>query len=148
MSAASAPNVQASGRRPTPPLPVPEQPMRPTRHLLRTTLLAATLTAGAATVAAAQARPDSAGRVVPAQPPRTPMDSARMQAAMMSPMIGQMMQAMLRSTLAALTEPEVADQMATFSRNYFDALVAKGFTRDEALRIVLAHGIPGLRAGQ
>ena len=119
--------------------------MRPIRHLLRTTLLAAALAAGTATVAAAQARPDSAAR---ARPPRTEMDSAQMHAAMMSPMIGQMMQAMLRSTLAALSEPEVAEQMATFTRNYYDALVAKGFTRDEALRIVLAHGIPGMRAGQ
>ena len=119
--------------------------MRPIRHLLRTTLLAAALAAGTATVAAAQARPDSAAR---ARPPRAAMDSAQMQAALMSPMIGQMMQAMLRSTLAALSEPEVAEQMATFTRNYYDALVAKGFSRDEALRIVLAHGIPGMRAGQ
>lgn len=115
------------------------------RSLLRAALLAAALAAGGATAAAAQARPDSAGA---ARPPRTAMDSAQLQAAMMSPMIGQMMQAMLRSTLAALADPQVTEQMATFTRNYFDALVAKGFTREEALRIVLAHGIPGMRAGQ
>ena len=118
--------------------------MPPTR-LARTALLAAALAAGTAASSAAQARPDSVERP---RAPRTAMDSAQMEVASMSPMIAQMTQAMLRSTLAALADPQVVDQMATFTRTYFDALVAKGFTREEALRIVLAHGIPGLRAGQ
>ena len=43
--------------------------------------------------------------------------------------------------LAVLTQPEVAERIAAFTRSYYDALVAKGFSADEALRIVLAHGV-------
>ena len=60
----------------------------------------------------------------------------------MMPMWGKMMTAMMRSTLEILTQPETARQMATFTKNYFDALVAKGFTREESLRIVMAVGVP------
>jgi hypothetical protein len=40
--------------------------------------------------------------------------------------------------VAVLTRPEVAEQLATFTRNYFEALLHKGFSRDESLRIVAA----------
>ncbi len=45
-------------------------------------------------------------------------------------------QAQIQARLTVLTRADVAEQLATFTRNYFDALVHKGFTRDEALRIV------------
>jgi hypothetical protein len=45
-------------------------------------------------------------------------------------------QAQVQARLALLTRADVAEQLATFARNYFDALIHKGFTRDEALRIV------------
>jgi hypothetical protein len=48
---------------------------------------------------------------------------------------------MLGTWLSALTRPEVAERIAAFTRNYYDALVAKGFSADEALRIVMAHGV-------
>ena len=57
-------------------------------------------------------------------------------------MMGQMMAQMLEMTFTVLARPETADRAAAFTRNYFDALVKKGFTRDEAFRLVLAHGIP------
>ncbi len=47
-------------------------------------------------------------------------------------------QAQVLTRLAVLTRPEVAQQLATFTRNYFEALLHKGFSRDEALRIVAA----------
>jgi hypothetical protein len=49
-------------------------------------------------------------------------------------------QAQVMARLAVLTRPEVAEQLAIFTRNYFDALLHKGFSRDEALRIVAATG--------
>src|SRR3954466_852116 len=53
---------------------------------------------------------------------------------MMEPMMGQMMTTMVSSMLDALAKPENTQRMATFTKNYFDALMGKGFTRDEAFR--------------
>jgi hypothetical protein len=95
-----------------------------------------------------QARSDTT-RV--SRPPTTQIErpTAEMQQQLdaMTPMMGQMMQSMMRGTLAVLVQRETADQLATFTANYFDALVQKGFTREEALRIVMAHGIPTLPTG-
>ncbi|HMC54578.1 MAG TPA: hypothetical protein VKH19_05360 [Gemmatimonadaceae bacterium] len=57
-------------------------------------------------------------------------------------MMGKMMTLMLESAFTVLAQPETADRAAMFTKNYFDALMKKGFTRDEAFRLVLAHGIP------
>jgi hypothetical protein len=46
--------------------------------------------------------------------------------------------------LKALAKPESADQLATFMKNYRDALLAKGFTREEALQIVRGTGMPSM----
>ncbi len=35
-----------------------------------------------------------------------------------------------------LAKPETAQNLATFVRNLYDALISKGFSKDEALRIV------------
>jgi hypothetical protein len=79
-----------------------------------------------------------------AQDPTPGMDKAQMDAqmAMMGPMMSQMMQSMLQGMLLQLAKPETAQNLATFTKNYFDALVAKGFTREEAIRIVVAVGMP------
>jgi rRNA processing protein Krr1/Pno1 len=66
----------------------------------------------------------------------------------MGPMMRANMQAMMEATLTVLARKETADQMATFAKNYLDALVAKGFSREEALRLVAAHAptlVPGVR---
>ena len=103
----------------------------------------------------AQARRDTARAA--AQRPQRPMPDTtaahtdfHLQAQMdsMGPMMAQMAHAMMQAQLGVLARRETADQMATFAKNYFDALVAKGFTREEAMRIVLAHGIPNPRWGQ
>ena len=97
-----------------------------------------------ASVAVAEAQDPAPRTVPPRAAPRTQPDSAEAADAMsaMMPMWGRMMTAMMRGTLAVLAEPETAQQMAAFNRNYFDALVAKGFTRAEALQIVIAVGVP------
>ena len=122
---------------------------RATATTTASALLLAALTLAAAPDLQAQARPDSTRAAGAAQPTRQPpMEAQQEQLAAMAPMMGQMMQVMLQSTLRALAMPESAEQLATFTRNYYDALVAKGFTRDEALRIVMAHGIPATPTGR
>jgi hypothetical protein len=118
-----------------------------------TALLLGALAAGASPALQAQVRPDTTR--APAQPaPPAPQggqpteQGVRQQMETMGPMMGQMMQAMMESMLAALARPETAERIATFTKNYFDALVAKGFTREDALRIVMAHGIPAMPGGR
>jgi len=67
--------------------------------------------------------------------------------AMMGPMMGQMMEAMMEGMLRVLSKPENAERLAAFTRNYYDALVRKGFTKDEALQIVIAAGMPRVPTG-
>ena len=70
---------------------------------------------------------------------REQMDSAM---GMMGPMMSQMAEATMAATLRALTKPEAAEQLATFSRNYYNALIKKGFTKDQALSIVMSVRVP------
>ena len=60
----------------------------------------------------------------------------------MMPMMGNMVQALTQSSMAALAEPKTAEHLAKFIRNYHQALVAEGFTREEAMRIVVSIGFP------
>ncbi len=78
------------------------------------------------------------------QPARHDSTQAQIEAmqGMMGPMMGQMMQSMMEGTLRVLAKPETADQLATFTRNYYDALIRKGFTKAEALEIVTKIGVP------
>lgn len=43
---------------------------------------------------------------------------------------------MMAGMVDLMARPETADKLATFTRNYYEALVKKGFTKEEALRIV------------
>jgi hypothetical protein len=62
----------------------------------------------------------------------------------MTPMLAQL----VKAGLAAIATPEAADQLATFSRNYHDALVERGFSETDALTLVAAHGAGLLRGGR
>lgn len=62
----------------------------------------------------------------------------------MLPFMGQMMKIMLHVQFEVLAEPETADKLATFTRNYYEALLKKGFSKDEALKIVMNMQIPSL----
>ena len=83
-------------------------------------------------------------RAVSQQP--TVSDSLRAQmaqtSAMMGPMMGPMMEAMMEGMLRVMARPENADRLATFTKNYYDALIRKGFTKEQALQIVIATGMP------
>lgn len=99
---------------------------------VRPLLLALALTVGSATAASAQE-----GKVKQAE-----ADSMAAAMELMTPMMGKMAAAMLLGVLEVLNDPATVEKLATFNRRYFDALVAKGFTREEALRIVMAVGVP------
>ena len=80
-----------------------------------------------------------------AQRPTSPDSMQRqMQQAsqMMVPMMQQMAVVMMEGTLTALAKPENADRLADFTRHYYDALIKRGFTKEEALQIVLSTGFP------
>ncbi len=54
-----------------------------------------------------------------------------------------MAEAMVGAQLKVLSKPETAEQLATFTHNYYEALVKKGFTKSEALQIVTSvQGLP------
>ncbi|HKO17033.1 MAG TPA: hypothetical protein VJU87_12400 [Gemmatimonadaceae bacterium] len=100
--------------------------------------------AGTPSITQAQVR-DTTRAASTAQP--TP-EMMQAQMAMMAPMMGQMAQAMMQAMVAVLARPETTEHLATFTKNYYDALLAKGFTKDDALRIVMAHGIPMMPAAR
>lgn len=62
----------------------------------------------------------------------------------MTPMFGQMMRAMMTATFDVLSQPESAEKLASFTRNYYDALIKKGFTKKEALNIAMSVGMPSM----
>jgi hypothetical protein len=93
-------------------------------------------------VAEGQVR-DTTGRS--ASRSREAVDSAM---TMMGPMMSRMAESTMAATLRALSRPEAAEQLATFSRNYYDALIRKGFTKEQALGIVMSVRVPLGTAGR
>jgi hypothetical protein len=64
------------------------------------------------------------------------------------PDFGPMLARIVNAGLAAISTPEAAEQLATFSRNYHDALVARGFSEADSVALVAAHGSALLRGRQ
>ena len=90
--------------------------------------------------------------LVAASPPslqaqRDSAQFAQMQG-MMGPMMEQMMTAGMTATLKVLAKPESAQELATFVKNFYDALISKGFTKEDALKIVMAIGMPHPTGGR
>lgn len=65
----------------------------------------------------------------------------------MNPFFTQMMQSMMTGLLGVLSHPESAEHLASFTRNYYEALMRRGFTAEEALRLTAAVGFPTLGGG-
>ncbi len=61
---------------------------------------------------------------------------------------GQAFANALSGLLDTLTKPEVAQKFAKYKHNYYLALIKEGFTADEALKIVIASGDPGIPGDQ
>jgi hypothetical protein len=79
-------------------------------------------------------------RHVRAQQPTAPNPEQMQQ--MMGPMMAQMATVMLEATFTALAKPENTERLADFTKHYYDALIKRGFTKEEALQIVVGTGIP------
>jgi hypothetical protein len=62
----------------------------------------------------------------------------------MAPAFGMMAQNMMDGIYTGLAKPETAKKLAKFMRNYFDALIAEGFTKEEAIQIIKAFAIPSM----
>ena len=79
-----------------------------------------------------------------------PLDSAGMSGffGSMVPMQIRAATMTLEATWATLAKPESAAHLADFTKNYYDALMARGFTKDQALAIVMAVGIPHSTPGR
>lgn len=78
----------------------------------------------------------------------TAEEMREMMQGVMGPMMGEMMASMLKSMSKTMAEPEIAQNLATFTRNYYQALVDRGFTEEEALKIVTSSGFPTLAGGK
>jgi hypothetical protein len=88
----------------------------------------------------------SVARPARAQDPTMP-DSLAMMQEFMGPMMGSMMSNMMDAMLTLLARPESAEKLATFTRNYYEALRRKGFTDEQALRLTAAIGFPAMGGG-
>jgi hypothetical protein len=79
---------------------------------------------------------------------KTAKEQAQIQAQMeqMAPLLRQMSLGAMDLTLEVLSQEETADRLAEFTRNFYEALLARRFTKVEALDIVKAVGIPALPA--
>lgn len=67
---------------------------------------------------------------------------------MMTPMLGQMAKSMMEAELNILAAPDTAKKLASFTKNYYDALIRQGFTKEDALKITMSAGIPKLSGMQ
>jgi hypothetical protein len=63
----------------------------------------------------------------------------------------QMATRIIDGYLDYLAKPETTKKLATFQKNYYDALIEQGFTKEQAFELVLRFGNPladGPRAGK
>ena len=79
-----------------------------------------------------------ASSATPARVARPEAESMQQMQQMMGTMWGQMIEGMARS----LAKPEVADDFAAFTRNYYLALIKTEFSEEEALKIVVQSRLP------
>ncbi len=77
-------------------------------------------------------------------PQQTSSQNPQQQMQQAQQMMGGMMGMMIEGMAKSLAKPEVADYFATFTRQYYDALITRGFSKEEALQIVTATGLPGV----
>ena len=89
--------------------------------------------------------PISHAQEPPAQRQPTPEEMQKIMDATMGamvPMMGRMTEVVIEAQLKIAVLPETAERIATFKKNLYDALTKKGFTKAEALQIVMATDIP------
>jgi len=60
----------------------------------------------------------------------------------MVPVMGRMVEVMVEAQLKIAVLPETADRIARFKKNLYDALLKQGFSKDQAMQLVIATGLP------
>lgn len=60
----------------------------------------------------------------------------------MQTQLTEMATKMLDTYLDYLAKPQTTRKLATFQKNYYDALIEQGFTKDQAFELVLRFGNP------
>ena len=61
---------------------------------------------------------------------------------MMQTMMPMMIQAMFGAVLDFFSDPAVAEKEAIHARNFYEALIKRGYSKQEALAIVVGYGSP------
>jgi hypothetical protein len=84
----------------------------------------------------------SAGAQQPTASPDSVQRAMEQASVMMVPMFARMAEITLETTLKTLAKPENVDRLAAFMHQYYVALTKQGFTKSEALQIVIAAGLP------
>src|SRR5437762_12366305 len=64
----------------------------------------------------------------------------------MGPMYESMSPAMIEGTIKALAKPATVECRAGSAERYYEALIERGCSKDEALQIVAGAGIAGMKA--
>jgi hypothetical protein len=82
------------------------------------------------------------GRAQDTKPNTLPDKTARNQSLFQNPDIGAVYGQLFDSILTQLSKPEIAAKLARFQRQHFDALIKEGFTKEEALKIVISTPVP------
>lgn len=111
--------------------------VRSAGRLSAVALLPAMLVFGAATLDAQQTPPNPSVDSVNA---KAAQDLMRSFMDAQTARVAAVVNVTMAARMAVLQKPETAQALATFVRNLYDALIAKGFTKDEALRIVAGFG--------
>lgn len=63
----------------------------------------------------------------------------------MGPMYENMAASMMEGTLKVLERQETIDRVAGIARRYYEALMKQGFSKEEALQIVVGAGLLSTR---
>ncbi|MGD9366907.1 MAG: hypothetical protein PVH87_14495 [Desulfobacteraceae bacterium] len=63
----------------------------------------------------------------------------------MTPMFGNMVESMMQGKLRVFAQQETTVLLAKFVKNFYDSLIAEGFSKEEALQIVTGFGFPAIQ---
>ena len=80
----------------------------------------------------------------PAQEPKAQQPTQKEIQETIAQLMGPMMEVMIEAMFTIMAKPENAERLATFTKNYYDALIAKGFSKEDALEIVTMTGMPSM----
>ena len=63
----------------------------------------------------------------------------------MTPMFGNMVESMMQGKLKVFAQQETTILLAKFVKNFYDALIDEGFSKEEALQVVMSFGFPAIQ---